>query len=404
MGKETTNHPPKKRKRGQGEGSIFFIEEKKLWCAKITVGKDENGRQKRKAFYGKTRKEVQEKLTAAVNDVNNDTYIEPSRMTVGEWLDIWLKDYKKKSVKPTTYTVCHRYCKNYIKPAIGHCLLKDLRNMHIQRIVNDMIDKELSPETIGLVHTVISGALKQAVKNDLVKKNAAADVLLPKPRKYTRRVLTVEEQRRLVETAKTQRHGEFVILALATGLRCGELLALTWDDVDFEKSELHVNKTTYTAKDPDICDAKWEVRVGSPKTETSDRVVPLLPGVLEMLGSMKDAQEMLKRSETAWRGFGFLNEDNLVFCNSKGTLVRPDNMRSYFKAILLKAGINSEGMGIHSLRHTFATRGLENGIDMKIMQELLGHASIKMTADIYTHVLPDTKKDSIQKLEGTINL
>ena len=129
---------PKKRKRGQGEGSIFYIEAKKLWCAKITVGRDENGKQKQKAFYGKTRKEVQEKLTAAVNDVNNNTYIEPSKMTVNQWLDTWLKEYKKPAIRLGSYRNYVSVFKHKVRPLIGNIKLKDLRNDTIQRMVNQL--------------------------------------------------------------------------------------------------------------------------------------------------------------------------------------------------------------------------------------------------------------------------
>ena len=138
-------------KRGQGEGSISKRPDG-TWWARITIGKDENGKQKRRAFYGKTRKEVQEKLTAAVNDVNNDVYIEPSSMTVSIWLDTWLEDYKKRSVRTNTYLGLCYYVNYHIKPVLGSIKLKDLRPEMVQRLINELSDKNLAVSTIGSIY------------------------------------------------------------------------------------------------------------------------------------------------------------------------------------------------------------------------------------------------------------
>lgn len=398
-------------KRGQGEGTISKRSDG-TWWARITVGRTPEGKQKRKAFYGKTRKEVQEKLTAALNDINNHVYIEPSKMTIEQWIEIWLNDYKKNSLKPTTYINYQRFYKNYISPIIGKYQLKDLRNVHIQQIINTMVDRGLRSSTIEFLYIIISSALKQAVKNNMIGKNVAENVILPKCIRAEKRALTPEEQDKFIEVAKSDCHGEFYILALATGMRHGELLALTWDDIDFNNAVLSINKTLYMNKDMDSENVKWKFEVGTPKTESSKRIIPLLPSIVTMLKDLKKKQELIKGETDATRYSkaykGSLQrryvDNNLVFCTFEGKPLRQSDMRQRFVKLLGEAGIVETGLNIHSLRHTFATRGLENGIELKVMQELLGHSSIKMTADLYTHVLPSKKKNSILKLEQTIKL
>ena len=382
---------PKKRKRGQGEGSIFYIESKKLWCAKITTDRDANGRQKRREFYGKTRKEVQEKLTAAVNEINTDTYIEPSKITVSQWVDVWLLDYKKKSVKPRTFMTYWDDAKNHIKPMLGEYKLKDIRNDILQRFVNDLDNKGLASKTINRIYAVLIMALRQAVSNQLISRSIELSVKLPKTEVKERKVLSPEEQKRFIEVAKKTLYGEVFICILGTGLRIGEILALTWDDVDFNEQIVKINKSCQFIKG--IEDEKRKIQVGDPKSKAGNRIIPLLPSIITLLKDVrkKSIEYRIKLGES-------YQNNNLVFCSHLGTYLSRSDMLVRVQRIAGEAGI--EGIGNHSLRHTFATRGLEQGIDLKIMQMLLGHSSISMTADLYTH----TKKNAMKNLQDTINL
>ena len=392
-------------KRGQGEGSISKRPDG-TWWARITVGKDDNGKQKRRAFYGKTRKEVQEKLTAAVNDVNNDVYIEPSSMTVGIWLDTWLEDYKKRSVRTNTYLGLCYYVNYHIKPVLGSIKLKDLRPEMIQRLVNGLSDKNLAVSTIGSIYDTIASSLEQAVDNGLISKNVTKTVILPREGRTERRVLSVEEQERFMEACRNDPQGDMYIFMLATGLRIGEAQALTWEDINYDEGYVIVNKTLISHGSSRNANIKRNVEVGPPKTKSSYRNVPLLPNVIAML---KEKQERQQPSE-----------HNYVFTKENGEIMHYNPARWYFDRIATAAGLmpqrsrkknDENGQQIdacrihpHVLRHTFATRGLENGIELRVMQELLGHSSIKMTADIYTHVLPNKKNDSILKLANVIKV
>ena len=200
-------------KRGQGEGTISKRPDG-TWWARITVGKTPEGKQKRKAFYGKTRKEVQEKLTAALNDINNNTYIEPSKMTVEQWMYLWLQEYKKNSVKPQTYAAYEAHVRNHIAPDLGSYSLSSLRNDMVQRFVNGLVNKGLKSITIERIVGVLKAALEQAVNNELIIKSPAAHVKMPLKQDRTPRVLTVQEQKRLISAAKNHRNGEIFILIL----------------------------------------------------------------------------------------------------------------------------------------------------------------------------------------------
>lgn len=381
-------------KRGQGEGSISKRPDG-TWWARITVGKTPDGKQKRKAFYGKTRKEVQEKLTAALNDINNNTYIEPSKMTVEQWMYIWLKEYKIHSIKPKTYVNYETYIRCHIVPVIGKYPLKSLRNDIVQKFVNTLQEKELKASTVIEIYGALRVALDQAVENSLLPKNPANNIKLPRKVKEEARALTVEEQKKFLEEAKQCTHGEMFILILYTGMRLGEAAALTWDDIDFERKVLSISKTQTRYIVDDGGNIKYKIGIGETKTIKSVRKIPLIPSALELLAEVRTKQDKIKQERAA-----YYIDNNLVFCTSLGKMIDRRDMQKRFNRIANSAGI--VGAHPHTLRHTFATRGLENGIDLKIMQDILGHASIKMTADTYTHVLPDVKAASMMKLSGVM--
>lgn len=371
-------------KRGQGEGTISKRPDG-TWWARITVGKTADGKQKRKAFYGKTRKEVQEKLTAAVNDVNAGTYIEPSKMTLGQWMDIWLEEYKKRSCRPTTYSRTYQSYINHIKPQLGMIIIKDIRSEDIQRFCNSLFDKGMGRGSVDVAISALHSALEQACVNEMIPKNVAKGIVKANIPKKKTDVLTKEEQRRFVEAAKENPHGELFIIPLYTGMRIGETLALNWKKIDFDKQIILINEAQREYRDfIDANGAKKRER-SKPKTKSSIRIIPMLPQISALLVEMKN------------NNIG--NKDGYIFTTPEGEMLPRSTYDKWFRKILDAAGIEKDGIHIHSLRHTFATRGLENGIEMKVMQELLGHHSITMTADVYSHVLPEKKFDSLSRLD-----
>ena len=398
-----------KRTRGAGEGTIRLRADGR-WEALISLGRDEEGKPIRKSFYGKTRKEAYDKMIEYQNEHNinpaNKIFqkkIKDSNMTLGEWLEIWLEEYKKPMVRGSTYVSLSSISKTHIIPNLGDILLKDLKPIIIQRFLNTLPTTQKRAKE---VYKVIKMVLKQAVKEKLISENPAEDVNVPKAEeKKERQVLTPEEQERFIEVAKQVIYGEVLILILGTGLRIGEALALTWEDIDLENGTLSVNKTI-SMGDFSKQFNKHTFVINPPKTKSSYRTIPLMPSLIDMLKRLK--KELEERRYFYGKGF---NELNLVFYtgntnNSQGThgkILSPSTLRANtLKKIKKITGFID--ITPHTLRHTFATRGLENGIELRVMQDLLGHSSLQMTADLYTHVLPDKKQESIMKLADTIKL
>lgn len=373
--------------RSNGEGTITKLPNG-TYQARITVGYDADGKQLRKAFYGKTRKEVVSKMDAAKAELNRSRSRDFGGMTVPEWLDYWLDEYKKRSVRDSTYHTMRNNLRLHVKPALADIKLTDLKPEMVQKMVNDLADQGLAKATIHKCVVYLHDSLHQAVRSGLVRKNAATNMKLPQEQDKKMRVLSVDEQERFIAVAKNYPLGEMFILMLATGLRIGEATALTWGDINFDRSCLSVNKT-YTRYYDSTTGTKVYA-INPPKTDAGTRSIPLLPSVSTMLRNRRPGSA--KRSD-------------LVFTNGdprrEYEFIKASGAEYWLRKILKEAGID-RGVHLHTLRHTFATRGLENGIELKVMQEFLGHANISTTADTYTHVLPDKKRDSMMKLEGSV--
>lgn len=383
------------KKRGQNEGSIRKRADG-IWEARVTVGILANGKQNRKSIYGKTRQEVAAKMTDLLNNLQKGIITNPTEMTLGEWLDCYMPEYKKRFVKNTTYINYTVKVENHIKPAIGQYKLKALRQEIIQKFINSLSDKGLAPATIEAIYKLLHNALEIAVDNGLIVRNVSQRVKLPKVVKPKINVLTLEQQRLFIEKAKEVYMGNVYIFALCTGMRLGELLGLKWNDIDFDNKELYVKRTLSIVKDMENEDEKWHIAFGSPKTPASERMIPLSHTALRLLLDVKEQQNKNKTL------LGNAYEDNdFVFSTKLGKPLDPRNMRRTFYRICNLANI--EGMHPHCLRHTFATRGAENMIDVRVMQQLLGHSSIKETADTYTHVLGGLKKSEINKLDKVVS-
>ena len=382
-------------KRGQNEGSIRKRKDG-TWEARVTIGISADGKQQRKSLYGKTRQEVSAKMTDLLNNLQKGIITNPTEMTLAEWLDFYMLEYKKQYVKPTTYNNYTVKVKNHIKPAIGHYKLKALRQDIIQKFVNSLSGKGLAPSTVIDIFKVLSNALETAVDDGLIVRNVANRVKLPKTTKPQITVLTQEQQNAFVEQAKVTYMGVVYIFDLCTGMRLGELLGLKWQDIDFEQNQLHIKRIIRKVKDPDNPEEHWHLEFGTPKTPTSERIIPLNETAIKVLADVWEQQEKNKeKANTAY-------EDNdLVFCTQLGRPLDPNNIRRTCYSICAKIGVSN--IHPHCLRHTFVTRGAENNVDVRVMQKFLGHATIKETADTYTHVLNDLKQSEILKLDKAVN-
>lgn len=380
-----------KTSRGNGEGNIRKKKDGR-WEARITIGRNDNGRQKMKYFSGKTRQEAAEKLSTYLNESKKGIYIEPNRYTVATWLDDWYNNYVVNRVKPSTrvsYDTCIRV---HIKPNLGFYKLSDLKSSTIQGFYNKMFAEGKSRGMIKIVHTVFRAALQVAYLNDIIIKNPAAErrVSLPQSTiKEPLKVFTPEEQKAIEKECSTERLGTAILLDLYTGLWRGELLALTWEDLDFEKRTITINKQLARLRNFDKNATTKTVITLSPYTKTSeDRTISVAKDILNLL-------KVFKEKEIA-DGISQASDKDLIFCDEKGGYLNPRKLVYAYERILKRSDV--EYRKFHALRHTFATRALELNIPIKIVSKILGHANIRITLDIYSHVLTECQDEAMQTI------
>ena len=378
-------------KRGNGEGSVCRRPDGR-WQGSITIGRDDRGRLIRKYFYGKTRKETSEKLNRAIEELRDNRFINKSdNPTVEQWCHEWLWSYKRNSVKQKTFDQYETILRTHIIPDIGDIRLADLKTMHIQRIINKMHDSGLSHRTIEVMKIVMHAALKQAQRNKLVSENVCENVVLPRKQPKHIRVLNEDEPTKLIAAFKDNYIGRGLLFALYTGMRRGEVLALKWSDYDKNEKTISITKALSRVRTYNKDGNKTMLTVTTPKTDTSIRTVPLIDKAVELLAEHKRKQERYMELVG-----DYYTDNDLIFSSSRGDYLDPGNFNRKLNKTVKKIGIAQ--ISPHALRHSFATRGLEAEVSLKAMQELLGHSSITVTGDIYTHILKEQKRKEISKL------
>lgn len=379
-------------KRANGEGTIRQRTDGR-WEGLYT----HNG--KRKSVYGKTQGEVKQKLNKIIHNIEEGSFIENTNMTFGQWLDTWLETYARPTVRLSTYSSYELNIRGHIKPFLGHIKLKNLRPDMLQLFFNekqkggrlDNAKGGLSPKTLKNIYNIIHKALEQAYKNELISKNVSKLIFPPKQNKNEVIVLSVQEQERLQKKCLEHRLGIGIILALYTGLRIGELLGLQWSDINLQNKILHVRRTLNRLTVHDDPNKKTDIIIGEPKTAKGKREIPLQDFLIPLLIKFKKQQQ----EERLLAGNIYINEDFFI-CNTCGKHIEPRTYQDLFKKILLEAEITS--INFHALRHTFATRALENNFDIKVLADILGHADASTTLNKYAHALPDHKRNSMDKL------
>ena len=377
------------KKRGHNEGGITKRKDGR-WQGTVTIGRNDNGTQRRQYIYGKTRSEVAAKINKVINDINTGTFIDKKKNpTIEEWLNFWLTTYKKNKIKENTYDQYEAMIRVHLIPEFGKFRLIDLHESQVQTFYNRLFSDGLSARTIHIINTVFCAALKKAVKTRLIMFNVCDAIELPKQIKKERRVLSEEEQKRLIKELKKDEQGAMYIFALFTGLRKGEVLALRWSDVDLDAGLIKVSKSLSRVNTYSDSGDKTKLIISEPKTETSKRIIPIVDSLIPLL---EKQYELTKDN----------NKLDLVFPSEAGGYIDPGNYNRKFHKLVKRAGLPKANP--HSLRHSFATRALEAGVDLKTTQELLGHSSINITADLYTHSLMKHKKKELNKLKSVFSL
>jgi integrase len=374
-------------KRGNGEGGISRRKDG-LYMARYTIQTATGA--KRKAVYGKTRKEAAEKLTKALADRDMGLVFEGENRTLAAFLDGWLDGTVKGSVKATTYESYERLIRCHIKPELGRRKLKTLAPDHVQALYQRKLDLGLAPGTVRQIHSVLSRALDQAVRWGTLPRNVCKATTPPKPDAEEIKPLDAEQARQLLRTAGEERFEALYVLAVTAGLRIGELLALRWQDVNLEASgaTLRVQRTKSTAKSGPI--------FTTPKNGKG-RSITLTRHATEALKAHRVAQnaERLKVG-SLWQDYG------LIFCTHGGRPLDSHNVaRTSFKPLLQRAELPD--IRFHDLRHTCATLLLSRGHHPKLVQELLGHSSVALTLDRYSHVMPGMGEQTAAAMEAALS-
>lgn len=384
------------KRRGNGEGSIYKRPNGN-WVGQISVGYDPaTGKLKRKSFYGKTRKEVAVKINQALQELRSGTYVEPTQTTFGEWLDKWLTLYKKGQLKPSTYESYETLINVHIKPCLGKVPIAKLNADLLQSFYKEKLEKGrvdgkggLSTRMVRYFYTIIREALQEAVIGGLLARNVADATTPPIIKNKKVRPLEEEELLAFFETAREDRLFAAYFLAATTGLRCGELLGLCWDSVDLEHCTITIQRQLLVLK-------SGLVLAETTKSKSSRRSIVLTDDAIRELKAYRkrQAQEKLLLGEA-------YQDNGLVFCKDNGAPLDPREFTKHFQRLLEKAGLPK--VRLHDLRHTHASLLLARGVHPKVVQERLGHSSIAITLDLYSHLTPGLQKAAAATLNGLLS-
>lgn len=348
-------------------------------------------RKEKYCLYDYDLEKLQDRITDLKYEVRHGVYTKEGNITVNEWFEIWVDEYKVNVVKEATIFRYKSAYDKHVRGVLGDKKLKDIRPEHIQRLYNSL----KGTETVVIVATTLSGMFEQAFKNQIINKNPIPLTTVPKSRniKKERRVLTLREQEALLSYSDGTLK-DLIEVSLSTGMRTGEVRALEWSDIDFKNKIIHVTGT--------LTEIAGKAFKDTPKTKTSRRDIPMLDNVERIFLKRKEEQK-IRKAALGDKYKGKEGLENLIFKSGRGTPVSNScYVRMLNRAVekINNAGMEFEHVHPHTLRHTFATRCIENGMPPQVLKAILGHSSLAMTMDLYAHVLPDTKAEEMKKIAG----
>ena len=381
---ETASKTKNRSRRGQGEGSITQLADGR-WQARVDLGWVD-GKRKRKAIYAKTRVEVSKKLNKSLTDHQNGLPLPDERLTVDAYLTRWLSDVAKPTVRTSTYEGYERKVRLHVTPELGRVALAKLGPRELSKLYGTLLAKGLAPATVQYVHAILHRALDQAMRWNLIARNPVELVDAPRPERHEVTALSAEQVSKLLATAAGDRHEALYVVAVTGGLRLGEILGLRWADLDWATGALQVRRSLGRTKQNGLAFTE-------PKTQKGRRSVALPTIALDALRRHTGRQlEDKMKVRNLW------DEGDLIFPNEIGRPIERQNLvRRSFKLMLTKAELPP--IRFHDLRHTTATLLLQLGEHPKVVQERLGHATIAVTMDIYSHVMPDLQQAAATKLD-----
>ena len=373
------------KRRPSGDGMVRKRDDGR-WEGRIVVGHKANGDPIFRHVYAKTQKALTEKLHQSIECYQDVELTEDSRMTLGEWLDRWLAEYKDGTIQSGTLEGYRNYIENYIKPQLGGKQVSLITTQDVQRMyrrlksggrVREDVDgsKRLSDSTVRHIHTMLHGAMKAAVQAHIIPKNPTENATVPKSNYKPMQVLNEQELDTFLQAVqKDDIWRDFFYTELMTGLRRGELLALQWNDLDFETGVLTISKQ--------VSLVRGKIVMSVPKTKSSIRKLVLPPAVVQVL------KEYRESVHSRWMFPSPVLED---------LPLNPGSVYDRLQLILEHASCKQ--VRFHDLRHTFATLALQNGMDVKTLSAMLGHVSAATTLDIYTHSTSDMQHAAARKID-----
>ena len=378
------------KRRANGEGNIRKRKDGR-WEGRYTAGYDpETGRRIIKNVLGKTQAEVKEKLKKAIEENVGIDYGRAKSYTVGTWLEVWMENYARVKLRPSTFKTSQGFLKNHIKPQIGNIPLADLTSLDLQRFYKHLLDggrvdrieakkkpKGLAPKTVRNIHQMIGSAYNLAMEQKLVSKNPTQGCALPKVEHKEMRTLTTDQLSAFFQEARDSGVFALYYIDLTTGLRRGELLGLKWSDIDLEKGDLRVQRQ--------IGRINGKIIEMPLKTKNAYRTLPLSADAIDVL-----VQQRRKTGNSEW-----------VFPSPSGGPMSPDSVLHMLHRVLKRAGLPK--VRFHDLRHTFATLSLKSGVDVKTLSSMLGHYSAGFTLNTYTHATAQMKQDAADAIGGVIS-
>ena len=362
-----------------GEGSVFQRKDGR-WVAQFYL---ETG--KKKCLYRKTEKEAQVALRKALHEKEQGTLATGPQQTLKVYLEQWLEQVHRPTLRLSTYDSYRTIIHKHLIPCLGHIQLQRLTPQHVQAFYADKLKGGLSLNRVRKVHSVLRVALANAVKWNLVARNVCDVVTRPALQRYEATPLTQEQAKCLLQAVRNHKLEALLTVALVTGMRRGELLGLHWQDIDMKMGSIQIRRSVSRV-------AKLGLQESEPKTAKSRRRIILPAFALEVLQRhYTRQQEVRTKAGTQWI------ERDIVFCNRYGDYREPANLQRDFKRLLTEAELPN--IRFHDLRHSAATLLLGMGVNPKIVQELLGHSTISMTMDIYSHVLPSMQQEVVKKFD-----
>lgn len=369
------------------------------WVFVVDLGRDEvTGKRKQKWSKGfEKKKDAEKALTKFLHELETGTYIEPTKMTLGQFLDKWLESYAKPHTAPRTYEGYEYIVRVHLKPFIGHIPLEKLKPMHIQDYYKDKLSEGrfdgtggLSAQSVLHHHRLLKNALNHAVKWGLVLKNVVDMVDSPRPEQFIGKSLDFSQAITLVEELLKFENYYYPTLFfdLFSGLRRSEVLGLKWSDIDFDNKVARITQTLQRVKGKGLI-------FKSTKNKSSAKPIDLSNSMIAILEKVKKLQSANRLK------FGKIyNNNDLVFSQPNGKPIEPSEFGREFKKILKK--LNLPNIRLHDLRHSHATLLLTSGANLKAVQERLRHSKSAITLDIYSHALPNIQRESVDRFEEII--